>query len=73
MYKRQVHAEALNADAGQFDLAIDMIHDAGCKAAFWTVNTEDVVRSLVPLGPDCFVTDRSDVIREWIEKAQAET
>ena len=26
-----VHAEALNADAGQFDLAIDMIHDAGCK------------------------------------------
>ena len=27
------HAEALNADAGQFDLAIDMIHDAGCKAA----------------------------------------
>lgn len=28
-----VHAEALNADAGQFDLAIDMIHDAGCKAA----------------------------------------
>ena len=31
------------------------------------------VRSLVPLGPDCFVTDRPDVIREWIEKAQAET
>lgn len=28
-----MHAEALNADAGQFDLAIDMIHDAGCKAA----------------------------------------
>ena len=28
-----VHAEALNAEAGQFDLAIDMIHEAGCKAA----------------------------------------
>ncbi len=52
---------------------VNQLHDAGCKAAFWTVNTEDVVRSLVPLGPDCFVTDRPDVIREWIEKAQAET
>ena len=52
---------------------VNQLHDAGCKAAFWTVNTEDVVRSLVPLGPDCFVTDRPDVIREWIEKAQTET
>lgn len=52
---------------------VNQLHDVGCKAAFWTVNTEDVVRSLVPLGPDCFVTDRPDVIREWIEKAQAET
>lgn len=51
---------------------VNQLHDVGCKAAFWTVNTEDVVRSLVPLGPDCFVTDRPDVIREWIEKAQAE-
>lgn len=52
---------------------VNQLHDAGCKAAFWTVNTEDVVRSLVPLGPDCFVTDRPDVIREWIENAQTET
>ena len=37
-----VHAEALNADAGQFDLAIDMIHDAGCKAA-------------IAMKPDCDV------------------
>ena len=28
-----VHAEALNAQAGEFDAAIDMIHEAGCKAA----------------------------------------
>ena len=37
-----VHAEALNADAGQFDLAIDMIHDAGCKAAIAMKPDDDV-------------------------------
>lgn len=51
---------------------VNQLHDVGCKAAFWTVNTENVVRSLIPLGPDCFVTDRPDTIREWIEKAQTE-
>ncbi len=28
-----VHAEALDAEAGDFDTAIDMIHNAGCKAS----------------------------------------
>ena len=51
---------------------VNQLHDIGCKAAFWTVNTENVVRSLIPLGPDCFVTDRPDTIREWIEEAQTE-
>lgn len=28
-----VHAEALDIEAGEFDKAIDMIHEAGCKAS----------------------------------------
>ena len=51
---------------------VNQLHDLGCKVAFWTVNTQNVVRSLLPLGPDCFVTDRPDTIRVWIEEAQAE-
>jgi len=36
------------------------------------VNSKNVVRSLLPLGPDCFVTDRPDSIRVWIAEAEAE-
>ena len=49
---------------------VNQLHAVGCKAAFWTVNSEDAVRSLIPLGPDCLVTDRPDIIRVWIEEAQ---
>lgn len=52
---------------------VNQLHAIGCKAAFWTVNTQNVVRSLLPLEPDCFVTDRPDTIRVWIEEARAET
>lgn len=51
---------------------VNQLHAIGCKAAFWTVNTQNVVRSLLPLEPDCFVTDRPDTIRVWIEEARAE-
>lgn len=37
----------------------------GVKVALWTVDTEDAVRSLLPLGPDCLVTNRPDRVREW--------
>lgn len=52
---------------------VNQLHAIGCKAAFWTVNTQNVLRSLLPLEPDCFVTDRPDTIRVWIEEARAET
>ena len=32
----------------------------GVKVALWTVDTEKAVRSLLPLGPDCIVTNRPD-------------
>lgn len=51
---------------------VNQLHAVGCKVAFWTVNTKNVVRSLLPLGPDCFVTDRPDSIRVWIAEAGAE-
>ena len=48
---------------------VNQLHAVGCKVAFWTVNTKNVVRSLAPLEPDCFVTDRPDSIRVWLEEA----
>ena len=42
----------------------------GVKVALWTVDTEDAVRSLLPLGPDCLVTNRPDRVREWVEENQ---
>ena len=51
---------------------VNQLHAVGCKVAFWTVNSKNVVRSLLPLGPDCFVTDRPDNIRVWIAEAEAE-
>ena len=51
---------------------VNQLHAVGCKVAFWTVNSKNVVRSLLPLEPDCFVTDRPDSIRVWIAEAEAE-
>ena len=42
----------------------------GVKVALWTVDTEKAVRSLLPLGPDCLVTNRPDRVREWAEENQ---
>ena len=42
----------------------------GVKVALWTVDTEKAVRSLLPLGPDCIVTNRPDRVREWVEESQ---
>ena len=52
---------------------VNQLHDVGCKVAFWTVNTRNAVRSLAPLEPDCFVTDRPDTIRVWLEEARNES
>lgn len=37
---------------------VNQLHAMGIQAAFWTVDTQDAVRSLLPLGPDCIVTNR---------------
>ena len=31
---------------------VNQLHAMGIQAAFWTVDTQDAVRSLLPLGPD---------------------
>lgn len=47
---------------------VEQLHALGVKAAFWTVDTQDAVRSLLPLEPDCIVTNRPDRVREWVEE-----
>ena len=49
---------------------IPKLQAMGVKVALWTVDTEDAVRSLLPLGPDCLVTNRPDRVREWVEENQ---
>ena len=50
--------------------AIRELQAMGIKVALWTVDTEKAVRSLLPLGPDCIVTNRPDRVREWVEENQ---
>ena len=49
---------------------IPKLQAMGVKVALWTVDTEKAVRSLLPLGPDCIVTNRPDRVREWAEENQ---
>ena len=46
------------------------LHELGIKAAFWTVDTEQAVRDLLPYEPDAIVTNRPDRVREWAGQAQ---
>ena len=50
---------------------VQKLHALGIKAAFWTVDTQEAVRSLMPLEPDCIVTNRPDRVREWVEEELA--
>ena len=50
---------------------VEQLHALGVQAAFWTVDTQDAVRSLLPLNPDCIVTNRPDRVREWVEEELA--
>ena len=49
---------------------VQRLRDLGIKTAFWTVDAEEVVRDLLPLQPDAFVTNRPDRVREWAEAGQ---
>ena len=51
---------------------IPKLQAMGIKVALWTVDTEKAVRSLLPLGPDCIVTNRPDRVREWVEQANTQ-
>ena len=53
------------------DQLVEQLHALGVKAAFWTVDTQEAVRSLLPLNPDCIVTNRPDRVREWFEEELA--
>lgn len=50
---------------------VEQLHALGVQASFWTVDTQDAVRSLLPLNPDCIVTNRPDRVREWMEEELA--
>lgn len=52
---------------------VKRLHALGVKVAFWTVDTEDEILDLLPLEPDCIVTNRPDRVREWITEALVET
>ena len=60
-------ADTIKEDSPQ---AIRELQAMGIKVALWTVDTEKAVRSLLPLGPDCIVTNRPDRVREWVEENQ---
>lgn len=47
---------------------VDELHELGVKVAFWTPDTKNAIRSLLPLGPDFIVTNRPDAVREWMEE-----
>ena len=51
---------------------VQRLHDLGVKAAFWTVDTEEVVKDLWPLQPDAIVTNRPDRVREWVSELEME-
>ena len=48
---------------------VQKLHELGIKAAYWTVNTEDAVKAVLPLQPDSILTDRPDRVREWCSEA----
>lgn len=48
---------------------VQKLHELGIKAAYWTVNTEEAVKAVLPLQPDGILTDRPDRVREWWNEA----
>ena len=48
---------------------VQKLHELGIKAAYWTVNTEQAVKAVLPLQPDGILTDRPDRVREWWNEA----
>lgn len=48
---------------------VQRLHKLGVKVAFWTVDTEEEIMDLLPLEPDCIVTNRPDRMREWLDAA----
>ena len=48
---------------------VQKLHELGIKAAYWTVNTEEAVKAVLPLQPDGILTDRPDRVLEWWNEA----
>ena len=46
---------------------IKLAHDAGFDVWSWTVNDPQRARDLVAAGLDGIITDRCDVVREWLK------
>jgi glycerophosphoryl diester phosphodiesterase len=48
------------------DRSMGQLRDAGISVAAWTVNTEEHLRRLLPLGPDRIITDVPRALRNWL-------
>lgn len=48
---------------------VQKLHELDIKAAYWTVNTAQAVKAVLPLQPDGILTDRPDRVREWWNEA----
>lgn len=47
---------------------VEQLHGLGVKVAFWTPDTKNAIRSLLPLEPDAIVTNRPDMVRKWMDE-----
>ena len=59
--------------AYEYPRFVGQLQQLGVKVALWTVDTEDEVKTLLQTGPDAFVTNRPDRVREWLDEAQGNT
>lgn len=53
--------------AYEYPRFVGQLQKLGVKVALWTVDTEDAVKNLLSTGPDAFITNRPDRVREWME------
>ena len=56
--------------AYEYPRFVGQLQQLGVKVALWTVDTEDAVKKLLATGPDAFITNRPDRVREWVEEEQ---
>ncbi len=56
--------------AYEYPRFVGQLQKCGVKVALWTVDTENAVKLLLQTGPDAYITNRPDRVREWLANAQ---